>query len=87
MTDAALPLKAAGRRAGCHVSHPGLPARPAPRPYLHPVTTPAAASAGDDDSAARLRTGIGAVARRRFPCDVRAAFVPAATSQFRISAQ
>lgn len=31
MTDAALLLKAAGRRAGQYVSHPGLPAPLSPR--------------------------------------------------------
>ncbi|MEU2773695.1 PmoA family protein [Streptomyces sp. NPDC007162] len=39
MTDAALLLKAAGRPVGCYVSHPRLPERLSPRPYLHPVTT------------------------------------------------
>ncbi|MEU2332093.1 hypothetical protein ABZ770_25615 [Streptomyces sp. NPDC006654] len=32
MTDAALLLKAAGRRVGCYVSHPGPPARLSPHP-------------------------------------------------------
>ncbi|WP_046733048.1 PmoA family protein [Streptomyces humi] len=39
MTDAALLLTAAGRPVGRYVTHPGLPARLSPRPYLHPVTT------------------------------------------------
>ncbi|MEU2425817.1 PmoA family protein [Streptomyces sp. NPDC007851] len=39
MTDTAPLLRAAGRPVGRYVTHPRLPARLAPRPYLHPVTT------------------------------------------------
>ncbi|OXY99577.1 PmoA family protein [Streptomyces diastatochromogenes] len=34
-------LRVAGRPVGRYVTRPELPARLAPRPYLHPVTTPA----------------------------------------------
>ncbi|WP_030347012.1 PmoA family protein [Streptomyces sp. NRRL S-1022] len=34
-----LVLRVAGRPVGRYVTRPGLPARLAPRPYLHPVTT------------------------------------------------
>ncbi|WP_432154607.1 PmoA family protein [Streptomyces tricolor] len=34
-----LVLRVTGRPVGCYVTRPELPARLAPRPYLHPVTT------------------------------------------------
>ncbi|WP_229900536.1 DUF6807 family protein, partial [Streptomyces capoamus] len=56
-----LVLRVAGRPVGRYVTRPELPARLAPRPYLHPVTTlagTAVTEVGPADHAHHLGVGV-----------------------------